>query len=137
MSPYGTLSMMSEQSAHPCGISLVQEILSLLIALQNKEEFLGHLPQINIKQEFHDDYYLCRELRYKLKDSKFSASCAMPPQSSSTSIKSEYYNTRELRDVDVSWPNDTHILVHSHTPHTHTHTVHTITGRGSVRLCGH
>ena len=74
------------------------------------EEFLGHLPQINIKQEFRDDYYLCRELRHKLKESNFTASCAMPPmpvKSYGTTVDLEYYNSRELRDVeesDVSLP---------------------------------
>ena len=95
------LSVMSAQSVYSF---IIMRKSCLLIALQNKEEFLGHLPRINVRQEFHDDYYLCRELRHKLKDSKFSASCAMPPQSSSTSVNLEYHNTRELRDVAVSWP---------------------------------
>lgn len=74
----------------------------VLLYVQNKEEFLGHLPRVNVKQEFHDDYYLCRELRHRLKDSEFSASCAMPPQDSrspGTDIDSGYYNTRELREA--------------------------------------
>lgn len=80
-------------------LSQAYQLLQPYITDNNKEEFLGHLPRINVRQEFHDDYYLCRELRHKLKDSKFSASCAMPPQSSSTSVNLEYHNTRELRDV--------------------------------------